>query len=877
MKKYLSIIGFLLCCCFSLHAMHIRGGEMFYLYTGPGSTPGTSAYTLTLKLYVSCGAQPSQLDGSEPFSIYSKSTGALYKNLSAPLTSEKNISYDPASNPCISNPPSDVCYRLRYYSISVELPDDAKGYTIAFQRCCRIAGINNLTAPSDTYGATYSCEIPGTDVLPLPEHNSSPEITGNDAVAVCVSAPFTFDFSGNDPDKKDSLVYHLCAAYNGGGQANGKCYTCSTPDPAAPPPYAELPYTGSYAGTQPLGIKVSINSQTGLLSGVAPNTIGQYVVTVCIYEYRNQVLINVHRKDIHIGVSDCIPLKAQLNPSYDYCDDFLVTFKNEQVNPSGSMYIWNYGDNTKSDTSMDSEGRVQHQYADTGVYTVKLTVILAGQCIDSTTTLAKVFPGFYPGFVIQGTCMLLPIQFVDTTKAKYGVASKWSWTFGDETTLADTSHIAAPSWKYSTVGNKTVQLIVESNKGCIDTVTATAIVTDKPPITLPFSDTLICSIDTLTLHAQGNGVFSWLPNYNILNANTADPQVYPKTTTDYVVTLNENGCVNQDTVTVRVIDFVTLSAGPDSTICLTDTVQLRPSGNGLYFAWTPIVTLNDASVKSPKASPTGTTTYTVTASIGKCKATDDVTIFTVPYPAVNAGPDTAVCYGDTARLHATIVGSSFTWSPTSTLSNPNSLITSSFTRTTISYILKAYDNLGCPKPGIDTVVITVYPKITAFAGNDTSVVINQPLQLNGTGANLFDWQPPLYLNRNDIKDPIALLNDNFTYVMKAYTAEGCFAYDTINIKVFKTNPDIFVPNAFKPGGSQNNVLRPIPVGISKLEYFRVFNRWGQLVFETNQVSKGWDGTLGGKLQASAGYVWSARAVDYTGKVIERRGTAVLIR
>ncbi len=876
MKRYIVILGLILSMSNTLHAMHIRGGEMYYTYLGPGTSAGNSRYTITLKLYVSCGAQPSQIDNVEPFSIYRKSNNSLIFNLNAPFTTERRIQYDPASNPCISNPPNDVCYRLRYYALTVELSDDPKGYVVAFQRCCRIAGINNLQAPSDSYGVTYLCEIPGTDVLPAPARNSSPEITGNDAVAVCAGSPFNFDFSANDPDA-DSLIYQLCSAYNGGGQAQGTCPSCSQPSPATAPPYATLPYSSGYGGSQPMGIRAAIDPFTGMLSGTAPSTLGQYVVTVCISEYRNNVLINTHRKDIHISVSDCIPLKAKLNPSYDYCDDFLVQFKNEQVNPSGTMYIWKYGDGTKADTSMDNEGKVQHQFADTGTYTIKLTVILAGQCIDSTTTLAKVYPGFYPGFEVIGTCLLLPIQFRDTTKTKYGFVNKWSWNFGDETTLADTSHIGTPSWKYSTTGNKVVQLIVESNKGCIDTVKVTAIVSDKPPIQVAFKDTLICSVDTLQLQANGNGNFSWLPNYNILNANTATPLVYPKATTKYVVTLDENGCVNTDTVQVRVVDFVTLDAGPDSTICLTDTAKLHPSGNGLKFAWTPAATLNDSTLRSPLAVPTGNTTYTVVASIGKCNASDNLTIFTVPYPGANAGPDTAVCYGDTAQLHASIAGSSFTWTPTATLGNPRSLITYAYTLQTIPYILKVYDNLGCPKPGIDTVVVTVYPKINAFAGNDTAVVVNQPLQLNGTGAPFIEWQPPLYLNRNDISNPIALLSDNFSYIMRAYTAEGCFAYDTINIKVFKTNPDIFVPNAFRPGSSQNNVLRPIPVGISTLHYFRVFNRWGQLVFETNQISKGWDGNIGGKPQSTGTYVWSVKGTDYTGKVVERKGTAVLIK
>ncbi len=896
MRKAVGVILLFFGSIASALAAHIRGGEMYYKYLGDGSQPNSSRYLITLKLYIDCNANsPGQLDTEVPFTVFSKPGNQQVNNVMAPMIKDEFIRYDPNSNPCITNPPIDVCYRLRYFSYTIELPNLPDGYTIVFQRCCRIAGIQNVPTPSDNYGATYFCEIPGTNVLPGAYKNSSPQFNPNDAVAVCHGSSFTFDFSALDEDvdvngkKTDSIVYTLCSAYSGGGPGRGgggaNCFSCPSPNPAAPPPYDNLPYQTPYNGSSPLGVRATIDPKTGLLSGVAPATEGQYVVTACAMEYRNKVLINIHHKDIHIRVSDCIPLKAKLNPDYSFCDDFLVTFRNEQVNPTGSMYIWTYGDGTKSDTVININGEIQHQYADTGTYTVKLKVILAGQCLDSTTTLAKVYPGFKPEFTWSGTCILLPIQFRDATVARYGFPSKWRWNFGDETTTADTDIIANPKWKYSTTGLKTVTLIVESNKGCIDTVTHNNIeVKDKPTITLAFTDTLICSNrpiqDTLQLHASGLGVFSWTPLVDILNPNTPDPLVWPRTTTTYTVQLNENGCVNTASVTVRTIDHITLDAGRDSTICLTDTAQLKPVTDALYFTWNsnPASPINDPHAKEPLVSPTAsTTTYSVLAEVGKCKATASVKLFTIPYPTANAGPDTTICYKDTANLHASMVGNRFLWAPTNTLSDPNILNPRAFPRITTSYILRVTDVLGCPKPKYDTVKVTVRPQIFAFAGNDTSIVVGQPLQLHGTGAEFIEWSPSTYLSNFRSRDPIAYLNDHFSYVMKAYTSEGCFALDTINIRVFKTQPDIFVPNAFRPRSSQNNVLRPILVGISNLEYFRVYNRWGQLVFQTSEHGRGWDGAISGKEQATGTYVWMVRGKDFTGKTVTKQGVAVLIR
>ena len=110
-------------------------------------------------------------------------------------------------------------------------------------------------------------------------------VTANDAVAVCMGSDFQFDFSATDADN-DSLVYQFCNAYAGAGPSNGQnCFTCPMPVPGAPPPYRSLNYQSPYAGANPMG-NVTINSKTGIMSGIAPITIGQYVVTVCIGEYQ---------------------------------------------------------------------------------------------------------------------------------------------------------------------------------------------------------------------------------------------------------------------------------------------------------------------------------------------------------------------------------------------------------------------------------------------------------------------------------------------------------------------------------------------------------------------------------------------------------------
>ncbi|WP_204306850.1 gliding motility-associated C-terminal domain-containing protein, partial [Klebsiella aerogenes] len=85
----------------------------------------------------------------------------------------------------------------------------------------------------------------------------------------------------------------------------------------------------------------------------------------------------------------------------------------------------------------------------------------------------------------------------------------------------------------------------------------------------------------------------------------------------------------------------------------------------------------------------------------------------------------------------------------------------------------------------------------------------------------------------------------------------------IIVRIYKTGPEIFVPSAFTPNGDgRNDILKPITVGITQLFYFRIYNRWGQLVFSTSSIGKGWDGTFGGVKQASGTYVFETLGADY---------------
>ncbi|HET9747013.1 MAG TPA: PKD domain-containing protein, partial [Chitinophagaceae bacterium] len=564
MKKFLVILCVILSA--PSFARHIAGGEIFYQWVGAGSIPGTSIYNVTLRLFRDCHSLGAQLDPTVNIAIFDKLNNAAVSGSPFPVRLDHIETIQKSGNvPCIVNPPA-VCYQVGFYYFTVTLPDNQMGYWITFQRCCRVDNISNLSQAIGV-GATYVGSIAGTNTIGT-GHNSSPQFVMRDTALVCQNRNFTLDFGAIDPDG-DALVYQFCEAYTGGTEGNP---VVTNPPP---PPYAIVPYGNGYTASNPLGTGVTISPSTGIISGIAPGA-GSYVITVCVNEYRNGSLINTHRKDFILKVADCDFVAAQLPLSATFCDDFNVSFANQT--PSSLIFAWHWDFGVPTVTNDTSIFETPSDtYPDTGIYTVKLVVNPGDQCSDSATMQLGVYPGFFPDFTASGVCVNKPTTFTDATTTVYGTVNGWRWDFGQTTVLNDTSRLQNPAYSYPTTGTKVAQLIVQSSKGCVDTVYKDIIIIDKPPIALAFRDTLICNIDTLQLSATGSGAFSWLPNYNIMSANTPTPLVYPKTTTWYKVQLDDNGCLNSDSVRVRVVDRVSLTVRPDTTFCEGDGVQLYAS------------------------------------------------------------------------------------------------------------------------------------------------------------------------------------------------------------------------------------------------------------------------------------------------------------
>ena len=865
MKKYFFTLVIMLA-AFSVSAKHIIGGEMIYEYLGKGTAANTNKYRITLKLFRDQNSPPDA--AAMPVNVYIGifDNGSLRQYPSAGTyydvvkSNEEDVTVNPLPD-CISNPPI-LRYHTGLYILTVDLPENSAGYTATYQTCCRISPLTNVnTFGGNGTGSTYTTAIPSM------EDNSPQFRTSIDAI--CGGKPFTLDFSATDKDG-DSLVYGYTVAYDGGNFQNA-----SNGNPA-PPPYSSTPYQSGYTGLTPLGDEATIDSKTGIISGTAPD-VGRYVVAVVVKSYRNGVLINEHLKDFIVNVTNCDFAGAKLDPRPVSCDGFDVKFSNDDFSPLNKTFYWEFGDPSTGTLDTSTLASPTHIYSAPGEYTYKLVVNRGQQCSDSAIQNIKVYPGFFPEFDVDGKCINSSIHFIDKSTTNFGSVDSWSWKFGDPATQGDTSKIKSPDYVFEKAGDYTVELRVTSTMGCNKNITKTVTIVEKPTFSVT-NDTLICNIDDLQLNAIGTGKIVWSPNYNISDANSFTPVVSPKVPTIYYATLFESpGCVATDSVKVDVVSKVSLNAGKDTTICLTDTVRINVVSNGLHYTWSNAATLDDAQSKNPFATPVGTTTYTVTSSIGKCSATDNVTIKTVPYPNAKAGNDATICASESYQLNVT-GGSMYSWSPNIFLDNaniPNPITTPG---ESVQYIVEVKDVLGCPKPVFDTIYITV-EKLVADAGpRDTSIVVNQPLQLNATGAETFTWSPSKGLNNPNIGNPVALLSENQQYILKISSAAGCTAFDTIDVKVYKIKPGLYVPNAFTPDGDGlNDIFRPVLIGMRSLKYFRVYNRAGALVYSTSVQNQGWNGTFQGKPQDSGVFVWMVEGEDYLGNTVFEKGSVMLVR
>ena len=370
--------------------------------------------------------------------------------------------------------------------------------------------------------------------------------------------------------------------------------------------------------------------------------------------------------------------------------------------------------------------------------------------------------------------------------------------------------------------------------------------------------------------------------YSIDGTTFQSSNVFQVLRSNYVVTIKDaNGCTATTNTVVGLTNNLSLSLSGDTTICQGTSAGLFATTNATQITWSNANTLNNASVPNPIASPIDTTKYVVTVMLGACSIKDSLVVNIMPAPVANAGMNDEICFGQGYVLQGN-GGITYEWSPATYFNNNISLTAQNPGITplqTIQYSLTVTDANGCRSLMPATVTITVTPPIKVIAlPGDTVVAKGDVVQLRATSpVTNYIWSPAIGLDNSARQNPIATIDRDIAYEVTAYTAAGCKGSDTIKIKVFN-GPEVYVPTGFTPNGDgKNEFLAPFPVGIKEVRYFRVYNRWGQLVFQTTRLSHGWDGKVEGKWQPMDTYVWALEVVTKENKVIRKRGTSILIR
>ena len=476
---------------FASNAAHLVGGEITY------TCLGSNQYQVKLRIYRDCFSGGAAFDNSVNFTVYNLA-GAVVTNPSVPKGPTVSV---PAGtgNPCLTTPPN-ICTEYAEYVATLTLPPVVGGYTISYQRCCRNSTISNITNPGSR-GNTYTVKIPSMDNT----CNSTPAFTTVPPIVLCLGDQLNVDASATDSNG-DSLFYEFCDIYTGGSSGN------PSPSTATPPPYTTISFVAPATPSQPVPgtPALAINPQTGMITGVA-TTAGQYVVGICVSEYRNGQLLSVVRRDYQFNVTNCIintvaDMVTQLEDPQLYCDGRTLTFTPQTA--GALTYFWNFGDTTTTaDTS--SQAYPTYTFPDTGTYTVTLIINPGLVCTDTLKVPFRVMNA--PDYRIEKSgipCVEVQnYRFEAKGSAPYDASISWDFGSDANTFGATGKLVTGVSWNSS--GVYPVRCIIQSAY-CPDTLWDTVKVYDwYYPVTATPQDTQIARGDTVLLDVTSGASYYW--------------------------------------------------------------------------------------------------------------------------------------------------------------------------------------------------------------------------------------------------------------------------------------------------------------------------------------------------------------------------------
>lgn len=575
----------------------------------------------------------------------------------------------------------------------------------------------------------------------------------------------------------------------------------------------------------------------------------------------------------YADLSGCSPLQV----------NFVATTRDR------TSFIWDFAD---GNTLTTTDSIVSHTYTIPGSYLPRMILRDQGGCVVpvigvDTIHVYGVTGGI--GFNDQPICDAGTVQFTNQSVSNDGI-TQYQWTFGD----GGTSTQQNPSHQYSQTGLYYPTLVVTTSHNCIDSLQSTipVRVVASPqgqinqtangctPVSITFNGSIAVP-DTSAITWSwnfGNGQTSGQMNPAAVQYGTAG--TYPVSLT----VTNSSGCTDTVSTTVEAYPIPTVSAGPDQEICLGTGEALAASGADRY-QWTPSATLSCADCAAPIANPTAPTRYVVTGTtIHGCSNTDSVMVTVVyPFEMAHFGGDT-LCIGKSTRMAAS-GAHHYQWSPAAGLNDATSPTPVATPQATTNYMVVGFDDKNC---FTDTgyVRVVVYPIPTVDAGNDKTINVGQTVDLIpviSPDVTNVTWSPTGSIFRADYPGITVKPRETTTYQVVATNPGKCTASDQVTVYVICNGSNVFVPNTFSPNGDgSNDVFYPRGTGLFNIKTLRIFNRWGEMVFErsnfnANDQNSGWDGTYrGAKLNPDV-FVYIMEVRCDNNSTINYKGNITLIR
>ncbi len=575
----------------------------------------------------------------------------------------------------------------------------------------------------------------------------------------------------------------------------------------------------------------------------------------------------------YTNIRGCNPLQT----------DFVATTKDNVT------FIWDFNDGTTISTP---DSVISHTYTNLGTYLPKMILVDAHGCqvpISGIDTI-RVF-GVKADFVISTTtlCDSGFVTFTDKSSSN-DVITKYLWSFGD----GSTSALKNPVHSYNANGFYQPKLKVTTNEGCTDTISNPAPIKliSGPKISIT-ANSGVCVPATINFSGQllktDSSAITWrwsFANGNFSSLQNPRSQVYTFAGTYNIqlVATNSSGCKDSAIKTVIAYPLPVIKANAGAWLCKGQSVNLSVTG-GASYSWSPAINLSCTNCATPVAKPDSSIKYFVQGtSVNGCIAFDSVNILVkVPFK-MKVGIGDTLCKGRSAQLFASGTDN-YLWSPASGVNNPaiaNPIVTPSVTTT---FMVIGSDDKGCFK---DTgyVPVTVYPIPTVDAGADKTINIGQTADLDpilSPDVTTSIWTPTSGIFRNRFPGITVKPSQTTEYTVDVMNAGGCKARDRVTIYVLCNNANVFIPNTFSPNGDgANDIFYPRGTGLFNIRSFRIFNRWGEVVFEksnfkANDETSGWNGTYKGKKLDPDVFVYTIDIVCENNTLLTYKGNIALIQ